>query len=1758
MTFRSRRDSKNKQNLRFVLALLLSVPLLFASACGGSSNGGGTPPSSPTITSVSVACSPASIQTTQTSTCTSTVAGTGSFSSSVTWSVSPASIGAVSGAGVLTPVASGTATVTATSTQDTTKSGGATVTVAPSSNPLPTITALSPASLGAGAASQTLTINGTGFLTASTVTFNGIAHTSTFVNGSQLTISLTKADLATSGSYPVVVTNPTPGGGSSAPVNFAVSASNPVPAVTSLSPSSLAAGSAAQTLAINGTEFLVTSTVTFNGVAHTSAYVNGSQLTVSLTTADLATAGSYPVVVTNPTPGGGSSTAVNFTVSTSNPVPTLISIFPVSVLAGSGDTTVAVTGAGFVRSSVVAFNGQALATNYVSSTSLTVLVPSSQLSLPGTDTISVTTPAPAGGTSSAAQFTITQVVSAANLVLLGTPTYSGSPTGPWLLSVAAVDSNGNPVPNLRVALTSSEGSITQNSVATDSAGRLTASITPPSSYSNEVVEVSAVSGNQTAVVDIVFAASSTTVGQQALAAMSARNSFGTRMNSLRPAGSSGATGSSAGISPLVFGQSNGSASKNVFSGMQSPCISNQGLDTTVSVDCQSTFNLQQMQLTPYSLATSACSVIGTITEVVDCAGATGVLVACVASATGIGAVICDGGIEAGLPQSCLLDIGSQIAQSSVSNPLLKVGIETTVNVISLFPDTTLTPTATLNSLIAMACNVVDAGNVGGGGNTFGITAKSSSVNLGGQTPLAATNATGNIVWSVSGSGPNGVLGTIDASGIYTAPLVAPSDTYCNFVSSYFVDACPVTILATDGNNDHASTTIVLSIGSSLSSPSVSSFSPNSITAGALAQPLFVNGSGFLDGDTVTFNGVARQYSFIGTGQLKVFLLASDLASAGSFPVVVTHSFAALPNDGGFASANFPVALAQTPVPPVPSPGSPGTPADTGYLVTTITPTLQWIGPGATQYDLAISEYPYGTSNVVFDSGILNGGTSSLTLPSGYLMNGIKYRWNIQAHNSAGWSAVSSSLYFTVGAGSLPTAPNPISPGTSIDTEYTVSSSTPTMQWSGSGARTYELAISKSPYGPSNVIYDNAQLPGSDTSFPLPTGVLQNGVKYRWDMQATNTAGQSSWSSPLYFIVDTGSGGAPPVPSPLSPGTNTDTGYQVTTTTPTMNWSGSGATQYELAISFSPYGSNNLAYDTLVTGSVTSLQVPTGNLQNGVKYRWDMQATNAGGQSSWSAPLYFTLNTSSSGAPAVPTGLSPGSTSSPGPTVTTLTPTLSWSASNGATGYSVAVSQLNGGVVCAQNVTTNSASCPAFQNGSTYFWTVSASNSAGSSATAAIVYFTVNTAAVPPTPTGLSPGSTSSPGATVTTLTPTLSWNASTGATAYSFAISQLNGGVVYAANLSTNSATIPAGKLTSGATYFWTVSASNAAGSSATATILYFTVNTATIPPTPTGLSPGSASSPGPTVTTLTPTLVWNASTGATAYSVAISQLNGGIVYAANVSTNSAPVSAGKLASGSTYFWSVSASNSAGSSATAAIVYFTVNTATVPPTPTGLSPGSTSSPGPTVTTLTPILSWNASTGATAYSVAVSQLNGGVVYAANVATNSAPIPTGKLTSGATYFWTLSASNSAGSSATATIVYFTVKTTTVPATPTGLSPGNTSSPGPTVTTLTPTFTWNASTGATAYSVAVSQLNGGAVCSENVTTNSATCPALQNGATYFWGASASNSAGSSSTSSVVYFTVSVATVPAAPSLDAPGSSTSPGPKLTRACSHYDLDIC
>jgi hypothetical protein len=193
---------------------------------------------------------------------------------------------------------------------------------------------LNPNSAIAGGATFTLTITGINFVNGSVVRWNGNNRQTTFLSATQVSAQIPASDIASAGTAQVSVFNPAPGGGSSGTLNFTITQPNPVPTITSLNPNSVVAGSASFTLTINGTGFLNTSTVWWNGAERPTTFVNATTLTIQVPVSDIASAGTVAIVVRNPAPGGGSSTAATFTITQPNPVPALTTLNPNSAIAG--------------------------------------------------------------------------------------------------------------------------------------------------------------------------------------------------------------------------------------------------------------------------------------------------------------------------------------------------------------------------------------------------------------------------------------------------------------------------------------------------------------------------------------------------------------------------------------------------------------------------------------------------------------------------------------------------------------------------------------------------------------------------------------------------------------------------------------------------------------------------------------------------------------------------------------------------------------------------------------------------------------------------------------------------------------------------------------------------------------------------------------------------------------------------------------------------------------------------------------------------------------------------------------------------------------------------------------------------------------------------------------------------------------------------------------------------------------------------------
>jgi Glycoside hydrolase family 44/Fibronectin type III domain len=173
----------------------------------------------------------------------------------------------------------------------------------------------------------------------------------------------------------------------------------------------------------------------------------------------------------------------------------------------------------------------------------------------------------------------------------------------------------------------------------------------------------------------------------------------------------------------------------------------------------------------------------------------------------------------------------------------------------------------------------------------------------------------------------------------------------------------------------------------------------------------------------------------------------------------------------------------------------------------------------------------------------------------------------------------------------------------------------------------------------------------------------------------------------------------------------------------------------------------------------------------------------------------------------------------------------------------------------------------------------------------------------------------------------------------------------------------------------------------------------------------------------------------------------------------------------------------------------------IPATPTGLTA--------TAGNAQVSLSWMASSGATSYHVKRATVTGGPYTTITSPTTASDTDSG-LTNGTTYFYVVSALNSAGESGNSIEVSAT-PVLPVPATPTGL----TATAGNTQISLS----WTASSGATSYHVKRATVTGGPYTTvASPTTTSDTDTGLTNGTAYFYVVSAVNSAGQSANSSQV----------------------------------------
>ena len=279
--------------------------------------------------------------------------------------------------------------------------------------PKPSLKSMSPTTKQAGDTAFTLTVMGKSFSPGGAVEWNGTPLVTNFLSTSEATTQVPAALIATPGTATVTVFTPSPGGGTSATsLTFTITpAPSNVPTITSISPTTVLAGSASATLLIAGTQFAPQSVVSVNNTNRSTNFINSTSLEINLTTADLATAGTLSIAVTNPAapppapPNGGTSNVFSYAID--NPFPVVTLIAPNSVVAGAATAPVlTLTGTGFNATSVIELNGGPRTTTFASSTSVMTALTLGDIAAGGVIQLQVFNAAPGGGTSNIVVFAV--------------------------------------------------------------------------------------------------------------------------------------------------------------------------------------------------------------------------------------------------------------------------------------------------------------------------------------------------------------------------------------------------------------------------------------------------------------------------------------------------------------------------------------------------------------------------------------------------------------------------------------------------------------------------------------------------------------------------------------------------------------------------------------------------------------------------------------------------------------------------------------------------------------------------------------------------------------------------------------------------------------------------------------------------------------------------------------------------------------------------------------------------------------------------------------------------------------------------------------------------------------------------------------------------------------------------------------------------------------------------------------------------------
>ncbi|MDD2786155.1 MAG: hypothetical protein PHS79_04690 [Patescibacteria group bacterium] len=176
--------------------------------------------------------------------------------------------------------------------------------------PNPTLTSLTPNQTAAGTTPGTVALNGANFELGASIKLDGASKETSYSDSENLSL-LVFPTFGSAGTHVVQVYNSMSDKYSNE-LTFTVT--NPAPTLEGLTPSSKFLADTDLDVTLTGTNFMETSQIFLGGSEKTFDYVDDTELTMHLSASDLNVASSQTITVVNPTPGGGTSNGVTFSV----------------------------------------------------------------------------------------------------------------------------------------------------------------------------------------------------------------------------------------------------------------------------------------------------------------------------------------------------------------------------------------------------------------------------------------------------------------------------------------------------------------------------------------------------------------------------------------------------------------------------------------------------------------------------------------------------------------------------------------------------------------------------------------------------------------------------------------------------------------------------------------------------------------------------------------------------------------------------------------------------------------------------------------------------------------------------------------------------------------------------------------------------------------------------------------------------------------------------------------------------------------------------------------------------------------------------------------------------------------------------------------------------------------------------------------------------------------------------------------------------